>query len=84
MKIGKKRWQQFCNHLMYCTLFLLGFTSCDNVMNGDEPCMYGQPHDDYKIKGKVRDAEEKQSVTDVQIIVKELDLQNEPWRTVGA
>ena len=38
MKIGKKRWQQFCNHLMYCTLFLLGFTSCDNVMNGDEPC----------------------------------------------
>lgn len=58
MKKGKKRWLQICNRLMSGTLVLLGFTSCDNVMNGDEPCMYGQPHADYEIKGKVLNVEE--------------------------
>lgn len=81
MKKGKQRWLQICNRLMSGILVLLGFTACSNVMNGDEPCMYGQPHADYEIKGKVQDAESKQPVTNARIIVKELDQNNKPWHS---
>lgn len=79
MKKGKKQWLQICNRVMSGTLVLLGFTACNNASGGDEPCMYGQPHADYEIKGKVQNQDE-QPVTDAQIIVKELDTQNRPWR----
>lgn len=76
MKNGKKRWLQFCNRTMSGVLALLGFTSCEGLGLGNEPCEYGQPYARYEIKGKVVDAQ-KQAISNARIVVKQLEMKSD-------
>lgn len=76
MKNGKKQWLQICNRMMSGVLALLGFTSCEGLGLGDEPCEYGQPYAKYEIKGKVVDTQQ-QAISNARIIVKHLEQKSD-------
>lgn len=69
MKNGKKQWLQICNQILSAILVLLGFTACSGSNPGEEPCMYGQPHAKYEVKGKVLNSD-RQAMPNARIIVK--------------
>lgn len=81
MKNGKKQWMQICNQMLSAVLVLLGFSACDSLGPGDVPCMYGQPHAKFEIKGKVLDSN-KQAISKARIIVKNVTNANSdiPWQ----
>ncbi len=60
----KKQWLGFCNRLMVGILALLGFAGCDQT----GPDEYGTPLAEYRVKGKVVDADTKQPVTGMQVV----------------
>lgn len=76
--MNKKQWLTACNRMLSGALALLGFTSCSELIQNEEPCMYGQPYADYKIKGKVQD-EQAQPLQGMRVIIKPLQSDGTPF-----
>ena len=79
MKTLHYRWNRSLNWILTTLLGFLGFSSCED--NGDDPgniiCMYGTPTASYTIKGKVTD-QAGQALSDIQIIVSDMEFSYEP------
>lgn len=60
----KRKTLSFINRCLAAVLAMLGFQACEKYM----VCLYGSPHADYVVKGKVTNTE-KEPIQNIQVVV---------------
>ena len=60
----KKRFLKWYDHVFSAMMVILGFSSCDKVI--DSPAEYGSPNMEYQLKGTVTDEESGKPIRGIQ------------------
>lgn len=74
MKSNRKQWLRMSNRALSGMLALLGFVSCTNDANDDDPngggmLEYGSPYATYEVKGKVIDKKNRTGIPQIQVLM---------------
>lgn len=72
MKKKREQWLRMSNRALSGMLALLGFVSCTNDTNGDDPngggmLEYGSPYATFEVKGKVIDKKNRTGIPKIEV-----------------